>query len=78
MVDGLQGATGASLGKMNLSRVESAKVYSEVKNRKTGKTLRFELTESLIKANLDLPSAKLTAAGLRAAKLKDAEVFVVR
>jgi hypothetical protein len=74
----LQAATGASLGKMNLHRIESAETYSLVKNCKTGQTLRFDLTEAVLKANLDLPYNKLYAAGLRVAKMKEPEVFRVR
>lgn len=78
VIDGLQAATGASLGKMNLHRIDSAETYSLVKNCKTGQTLRFDLTEAVLKANLDLPYNKLYAAGLRVAKMKEPEVFRVR
>jgi formylmethanofuran dehydrogenase subunit E len=78
VIDGLQAATGASLGKMNLHRVDSKETYSIVKNKKTGQTLRFDLAESLIQSNLNLPYDKLHAAGQKVAKLKDEEVFRVR
>jgi len=78
VIDGLQAATGASLGKMNLHRVDSAETFSVVKNRKSGQTLRFELAEAVLHANLDLPYNKLYGAGLRVAKMKEAEVFRVR
>jgi formylmethanofuran dehydrogenase subunit E len=78
VIDGLQAATGASLGKMNLHRVDSKETYSVVKNKKTGQTLRFDLAESLIQSNLNLPYDKLQAAGQKVAKLKDADVFRVR
>jgi len=78
VIDGLQAATGASVGKMNLHHVTAAEIHSVVKNRKTGQALRFELAASLVKTNLDLPYNKLYAAGLRVARMKEAEVFLVR
>lgn len=78
VIDGLQAATGASLGKMNLHRVDSKETYSVVKNKKTGQTLRFDLQQSLIQQNLNLPYDKLAEAGKKVAKLTDAEIFRVR
>lgn len=75
VVDGLQAATGASLGLMNLLRVTDTETYSLVRNRKTGQTLRFELAAGLIQANLNLPKNKLFSAGVRVAKMPAAEVF---
>lgn len=78
IIDGLQAATGASLGKLNLHRVDSQDVYSIVTNRKTGQSLRFELAPTFIKANSNLPSTKMYEAGLRVSKMEPAEVFRVR
>lgn len=78
IVDGLQASTGASLGKMNLRRVDAGEVYSLVKNKKTGQQLRFELTASFMKANSNLPASKIYPAGLEASTMKEAEVFRVR
>jgi formylmethanofuran dehydrogenase subunit E len=77
VIDGLQAATGASLGKMNLHRVSSVQTFSVWKNRRTGQMLRFELASALLKANVDLPYNKLYAAGLRVAQMKES-VFRVR
>lgn len=78
VIDGLQAATGASLGKMNLRRVDSKETYSIVKNKKTGQALRFELRESLIQSHLHLPYEKLLEAGKKVARLADEEIFRVR
>jgi formylmethanofuran dehydrogenase subunit E len=78
VIDGLQASTGASLGKMNLRRVDSKETYSVVKNKKTGQSLRFDLKESLVRANLNLPYDKLHTSGESVAKLTDEEIFDVR
>jgi len=78
IVDGLQAATGASLGKMNLRCTESAETYSIVKNRKTGRELRFEVNPKFLKAFANTPPNNLYQAGMKAADLKEAELYVVR
>lgn len=78
VIDGLQAATGASLGKMNLHRVDSKEVYSVVKNKKTGQQLRFELAPSFLKMHANLPYDKLYEAGLGVVKMRESEVFRVR
>ena len=78
VIDGLQASTGASLGKMNLHRIDSKETYSVVKNKKTGQTLRFELADALLQSNLNVPYDKLYATGQKVAKMKDDEIFRVR
>lgn len=78
VIDGLQASTGASLGKMNLHRVDSKETYSVVKNKKTGQSLRFDLQESLIQANRNVPYDELYDAGKKIATLTNEEIFRVR
>jgi formylmethanofuran dehydrogenase subunit E len=78
IVDGLQASTGASLGKMNLRRVDSAKTYSLVRNRKTGQSLRIELLPAFLQKFANLPYEKLPEAGVQVSEMKPAEVFAAR
>lgn len=77
IIDGLQAATGASVGKLNLKLVESTqdKVFSIVRNRKTSEEVRLELTPEFIKQNLNLSDKKLLAAGARTTALPEADIF---
>jgi len=77
VVDGLQASTGASLGKLNLSLVESSKdkVFSVIRDRKTGREVKLELTPEFVKANLDLPMTKLAAAGAKLTVAPEKEIF---
>lgn len=76
IADGLQAATGVSAGKLNLRLVPTeGEVYSVVRNRKTGRSLRFELADTFIKDFKDLPPEKLTEAGSAVVKREDAQVF---
>lgn len=75
IADGLQAATGASLGKLNLSMVESREVYSIVRNRKTGQEIRVELTPSFIQAHKNLPVEKLAEAGSKLSAAPEAAIF---
>jgi formylmethanofuran dehydrogenase subunit E len=79
IADGLQAATGASPGKLNLrwEQSTSGDTYSIVRNRKTGKTLRFKLAPSFVKSHLDLPMDKLESSGYAVVTMPAAEVFVM-
>lgn len=78
VIDGLQAATGASLGKMNLALVEAAKSYSVVKHRKTGKSVRLELTATFLAAHQGMAEAKKAGASARVTGMPAAEIFVLR
>jgi len=73
VIDGLQAATGASLGKGNLSLVGSAgaESYSVVRNRKSTRQVRFTLTAGFVKANRGLGAA----AGARLIAVAENEIF---
>jgi formylmethanofuran dehydrogenase subunit E len=78
IIDGLQAATGASLGKRNLSRVDSTQSYSIVRHRKTGVSLRFHLHPDFLRRFTGLPQDKVYDAGAQVAELPPAEIFQVR
>jgi formylmethanofuran dehydrogenase subunit E len=77
VIDGLQASTGASLGKRNLRHTESKDVYSLVRNRRTGKQVKLQLTDEFIRKHAKLSAQDAYAAGLKVAAAKDAEVFRV-
>ncbi|HTQ40064.1 MAG TPA: formylmethanofuran dehydrogenase subunit E family protein [Pirellulales bacterium] len=77
IADGVQAATGASLGKLNL-RIESAAVddlRTVVEDRKTGRRLTFKLQPKFVQSILDVPTDKLESEGQRVAGLPDDEIF---
>ena len=77
VIDGLQASTGASLGKGNLRRVDSKDVFSVVRNRRTGKEVKFALLDGFVKKHAKLSPQDSYAAGLKVAGTSDAEVFRV-
>ncbi len=79
VADGLQAATGASPGKLNL-RVEAApaeRLSTTVEDRKTGRRLNFTLLPAFVHSIKDLPYDRLEEAGRRVASLPDDEIFRV-
>ena len=79
MADGLQAATGASVGKLNLRLEEAprAALATAVEDRKTGRRLTFTIDPSLAASITDLPFEKLDAEGRRVAALPDDALFRV-
>jgi formylmethanofuran dehydrogenase subunit E len=79
MVDGVQAATGASLGKLNLKLTEApvGELRTEFTNKKSGVKLIFRLRPEFMAAIRDLPPGELEAAGRRVASLPDDEIFVI-
>lgn len=79
VADGASAATGASLGKLNLS-IESAPAeatHTTYRRRSTQKTLTLRVTKAFAARFLDVPREKLAAAGREAMQLPDAEIFEV-
>jgi hypothetical protein len=77
VADGLQAATGASPGKLNL-RVEEVpleSLASVVEDRRTGRRLTFTLRPEFIRSIQDVPGDKLGEEGRRVAGLLDDEIF---
>jgi formylmethanofuran dehydrogenase subunit E len=79
IADGVQAATGASLGKLNLRLVEAtpAEVQTIIADRDNGKQLVFRLKKSFSEKFLDLSEDNLSAAGAQAEQLSDDEIFTV-
>jgi formylmethanofuran dehydrogenase subunit E len=77
IIDGLQAATGTSLGKLNLKLVEAPRtgVHSVVRNRKTGETVKLTLSPSFLKDFLNVPPKQLAEAGFQVTKLPDEKIF---
>ena len=75
VADGLQAATGASPGKMSLSRETGDSVVTEVSLG--DRTLRYRLTKSFYSKYLEVPRPQLRAAAREVATLPAAAVFVL-
>jgi len=79
VADGVQAATGVSVGKLNLW-LEKAPVQDTrtiIINRKTGKELVFRLQPQFVKRFLNLPENELGAAGREVLSLSDSQIFSV-
>ncbi|MBX6311955.1 MAG: hypothetical protein IRY99_03395 [Isosphaeraceae bacterium] len=79
MADGLQAATGASPGKLNL-KVKGAtarELKTVVEDRKARRRLTFVLRPEFAQSIRDLPPDRLEAAGRRVAGLPDDAIFTV-
>jgi formylmethanofuran dehydrogenase subunit E len=77
IADGVQAATGASAGKLNL-RIEPASpddLRTVIRDKSSGRTLTFTLTPELVRSISDLPPDRLEAEGRRVAALADPAVF---
>ena len=81
VVDGLQAATGASLGKLNLELKQVADddaVRSVVTDRETGAALEFRFADNFLKRFYNVPVADLETAGRLVLTMKDDEIFTVK
>ncbi len=79
VADGLQAATGASAGKLNL-RVEPATaeaMRTVIRDEKSGRVPTFTLEPKFVRSVADLPHDRLEAEGRRVAGLRDEEIFSV-
>ncbi len=77
IIDGLQAATGTSVGKLNLRMEPSTadQVYSIIRNRKTGAEVKLQLTSEFIQQNLNLKNEELAAAGARVTAIPEEKIF---
>jgi formylmethanofuran dehydrogenase subunit E len=80
LADGLQAATGASLGKLNLElhQAEPDALHVVITNRKTGRILVFTPRDELVQAIQNLTKERLEAEGRRVAELPDRHLFLWR
>ena len=79
IADGVQAATGASAGKLNL-RIEQATadgLKTVIRDRKTNRCLTFTLKPEFARSIVDLPHERLDAEGRRVAALPDEAIFSV-
>ncbi len=79
IADGLQAATGASPGKMNLKVEETTarELKTVVEDRRTGRCLTFTLRPALTESIRGLPSDRIESEGRRVSGLPDDEIFTV-
>ncbi|MCY1043079.1 FmdE family protein [Corallococcus sp. bb12-1] len=78
VADGAAAATGASLGKLNLSLVTTPTpeaVATTFRNRTTGQSLTLRPSASFVQRFKDVPREKLGEAGREVLTLSDADVF---
>lgn len=79
VADGIQAATGATLGRLNLRLVEATldKMKTVFRNKSSGRTVTITLTESFMKQFANVPMQELEAKGRIVAGMKDEEIMVV-
>lgn len=79
IADGAAAATGASLGKLNLSLTEALRADTRTvyRNKLTGQTLTLKATPAFAQRYLDVPRDQLAAKGREVLKLRDDEIFEV-
>lgn len=79
IVDGVQAATGASPGKLNLRHEIAALEAMETiaADRRSGRTLHFRLRPAFVASILDVPYPQFEEAARRVLALPDAEIFDV-
>jgi len=77
IADGAAAATGASVGKLNLTLSEAAAkdLRTSYRRRSTGQTVVLRLTDAFKARFVDVPRERLAEAGREVVKLRDAEIF---
>lgn len=78
VADGAAAATGASLGKLNLSRVDADAQHIETsyRRRSSGQSLTLKPSPSFVARFSNVPRAELVAAGRTVLALPDADIFI--
>jgi len=79
IADGLQAATGASPGKLNLKveEVPVERLSTTVEDRKSGRRLTFTVRPAFARSIRDLPHERFAQEARRVAELPDDSIFVV-
>ena len=79
IADGAAAATGASLGKLNLARMDApdTELRTVYRNRNTGEVLTLRLTSGFVARFLDVPRERLAGAGREVLHLSDEEIFEI-
>jgi formylmethanofuran dehydrogenase subunit E len=77
IADGASAATGASLGKLNLSFAEADKEHVETTYRRksTGAAVTLRPAKAFVERFRDVPMEQIPAAGRAVMELSDAEIF---
>jgi formylmethanofuran dehydrogenase subunit E len=77
IADGAAAATGASLGRLNLSLepAEAAQTRTTYRNKRTGATVTLQATSAFAQRYMNVPREQLAAAGAEVLHLQDAEIF---
>ncbi len=79
VADGLQAATGASAGKLNLKleEVPAERLETIVEDRKSGRRLRFRIKPEFARSILDLPMNRGEVEAVRVLRTPDDAIFSV-
>lgn len=79
VADGAAAATGASLGKLNLSlqEAEAASVHTTYRRKSTGQTITLRPSRYFVEHYLAVPREKLGEAGREVIDLPDEKIFEV-
>lgn len=77
IIDGLQAATGTSLGKLNLKLVEvpRAQLHSVVRHRPSGQSVTLHLTPAFLRNFLNVPPKQLAEAGYQVSTWDNEKIF---
>jgi formylmethanofuran dehydrogenase subunit E len=79
IADGAAAATGASLGKLNLSLVDAPApdTHTIYRQKSTGKSVTLRIAKSFATRFTDVPRAQAKTAGREVLQLRDEEIFEV-
>ena len=79
IADGVAASTGASVGRLNLRRVDATDgaTQTQVRDRRSGRAVVLRLTEAFLARFRDVPMPTLGAAGRAVLGLRDDEIFEV-
>lgn len=77
IADGAAAATGASLGRLNLSleAATPAETRTTYRNKQSGASVTLEITPGFAQRYADIPRAQLSAVGIAVLQLRDEEIF---
>jgi len=79
IADGAAAATGASLGKLNLTLAAAspAETRTRYRRRSNGRVLELRLTDSFKSKYLNVPNERLASAGREVLGLRDQDIFAL-
>lgn len=79
IADGFAASTGASVGRLNLRRVDATDgaTHTRVRDRRSGRAVVLRLTDGFLSRFRGVPIDRLGAAGRAVLGLRDDEIFVM-